>query len=125
VLSSKNGVWEICHKCIDILWPYIRINTVTEILRSKKSNKVKLPQTGRGGVQSCEMLRIPNYVESQFTDRGKVVNLKHRPRFTLRKIPGTHFCQRLSQLKGLVRPEGLGTYEKKKITLSGLEHVTF
>jgi hypothetical protein len=31
-----------------------------------------------------------------------------RPTFTLRKIPGTHFCSRLSGPRAIVRLEGLG-----------------
>jgi hypothetical protein len=42
---------------------------------------------------------------------GKVVSLTHRPRSTSQKhyfsVSGTHFCQSLSKLQGLLRPEGL------------------
>jgi hypothetical protein len=40
------------------------------------------PITGRVGLNSCEMLRIPYCLENLLTDGGEVVN----------KIPGIHFC---------------------------------
>jgi hypothetical protein len=62
------------------------------------------------------MLRIPHCPENRLTDGGKVVNPTHRPRSTLQRhyfsASGTHFCQRLSKLQGVVRPEGLGELEK-------------
>jgi hypothetical protein len=58
------------------------------------------------------MLRIPHCLDSRLTDGGKVVRPKHR----LRSIPqkhyfsafDSHFCYRLSESQGLVRPQGLG-----------------
>jgi hypothetical protein len=37
---------------------------------------------------------------SRLTHGGEVVSFVHQPSFTPRKIPGTHFCQRLSQPQG-------------------------
>jgi hypothetical protein len=59
--------------------------------------KVKaIPVTGRGGLEDCEMLRIPHYLDILLTDGGKVVSLMHRPRPTPQKYyfsaSGTHFC---------------------------------
>jgi hypothetical protein len=55
-----------------------------------------IPLTGRGGLQACEMLRIPHCIDIGLTDGGKVVSLTHRPRSTLQKhyfsSSGTHFC---------------------------------
>jgi hypothetical protein len=45
--------------------------------------------------------------------------LTSQPPITLRKIPGTHFCQRLTQSQGIVRLEGLGKLENP-VTLSGI-----
>jgi hypothetical protein len=50
------------------------------------------------------------------------------PHFTPQKhyyfnVSSTNFCQRLSELHGLVRPEGSGKF--KKVTLSDIEPVTF
>jgi hypothetical protein len=73
------------------------------------------------------MLRIPQCLDSRFTDGGKVVSPTHRPHSTPQKhylsASGTHFCERLSKSQGLVRPEGLG--KLKKFTSLGLEPVTF
>jgi hypothetical protein len=42
----------------------------------------------------------PYLLDSLLTDDSEVVSLIRRPSFTRRKIPGTHFCLRLSQLLG-------------------------
>jgi hypothetical protein len=62
------------------------------------------------------MLRIPHYLDNRLTDGGKVVSPTHRQHFTLQKhyylsASGTHFCQRLSKPKGLVRSEVLGKFK--------------
>jgi hypothetical protein len=44
------------------------------------------------------MLRLPHFVDNQLTDGAEVVNLTGLWPFIPRKIPGTHFCQSLSQL---------------------------
>jgi hypothetical protein len=73
------------------------------------------------------MLRIPYCLDNLLIDGGKVVSPAHLPRSALQKhyfsVSGTHFCQRLSEPQGLVRPEGLG--KLKKFTSSGLEPSTF
>jgi hypothetical protein len=48
--------------------------------------------TGRGGPLGCETSRLPHYVGSRLTDGGQFVILTLRLAFTLRKMPGTHFC---------------------------------
>jgi hypothetical protein len=35
-------------------------------------------------------------LDNRITDGGQIVRLTRRPPFTPRKIPGTHFCYRLS-----------------------------
>jgi hypothetical protein len=59
----------------------------------------------------------------RITDGGKIVILMQQPRSTLQKniflVSGTHFYQRMSKPKGLVRPEGLGKFEKKLIPFIG------
>jgi hypothetical protein len=68
------------------------------------------------------MLRIPHCLDSRLTDGCKVVSLTHRPSSTPHKpyvsATGSNFCYRLSNLQGLVRPEGLGKL-KKYIHLKG------
>jgi hypothetical protein len=48
--------------------------------------KVKLSVTDLGGLYGCEVLRIPHYLDSCFTDCGEFVNLTHRPRSTPSEI---------------------------------------
>jgi hypothetical protein len=61
----------------------------------KKSKAI--PVTGLEGLYSCEMLRIPHYLDNRLTDGGKVVSPTHPPHFTPQKhyyfyVSGTHFC---------------------------------
>jgi hypothetical protein len=76
----------------------------------------------------CEMLRMPQCLDSGLTDSVKVVGPTHRQRSTLQKhyysASGLHFCYRLSKPQGQVRPEGLGKL-KNSFTSSGLEPATF
>jgi hypothetical protein len=51
----------------------------------KKSKAI--PETGRGGLWSCEMSRIPRCLDSRLTHGGQAVNLTRRPRFTPINIP--------------------------------------
>jgi hypothetical protein len=46
------------------------------------------------------MLRLPQFLDDWLTVGGEVVSLVLQPPFTDRKIPGTHFCQRLSRPQG-------------------------
>jgi hypothetical protein len=57
-----------------------------------KSKSKGTPVTGRGGPWGCEMLRLPHFLDNRLTYGGETVSLTRRPPFTLRKIPGTHFC---------------------------------
>jgi hypothetical protein len=56
-----------------------------------------IPVTGRGGTYGCKTSRRPHILDNRLTDGGEVVGLTRWPLFTLRKIPGTHFCKRLSR----------------------------
>jgi hypothetical protein len=58
------------------------------------------------------MLRIPHCLalDYRFIDGGKVVSPTYWPRSTLQRhfsVSGAHFCERLSEPQGLLRPEGL------------------
>jgi hypothetical protein len=44
-----------------------------------------IPVTGRGGLQSCGMLRILHYLDNRLTDGGEVVSPTHRPLSTPQK----------------------------------------
>jgi hypothetical protein len=59
-----------------------------------------IPVTSCGGPWGCGMLRFPHSLDNQLTDGSEVVGFMHWPPFTPRKIPGTHFCYRLSQPQG-------------------------
>jgi hypothetical protein len=54
----------------------------------------------QGGPHGCETSRFPHFSRNQLTDGSEVVILTSRPCFTPTKIPGTHFCWRLSQSLG-------------------------
>jgi hypothetical protein len=77
--------------------------------------------TDRGGLYGCEMLRILHFLDNPLTDSGKVLSLTRRPRSTPQKYyfsaSGTHFCYRLIEPHGLVRPEGLRKLKKKNCLL--------
>jgi hypothetical protein len=56
-----------------------------------------IPIIGRGGLQGCEMLRMPHCPDNRLTDGSQVVSLARRPRFTPQKhyffnVYGIHFC---------------------------------
>jgi hypothetical protein len=59
-----------------------------------------VPATGHGGPLGCETSGLPHILDIRLTDGGEVVGLTHRPPLPPRKIPGTHFCQRLSRPQG-------------------------
>jgi hypothetical protein len=70
----------------------------TPILMAKDHQAI--PVTGHGGPWGCKMLRFPHFLDNRFTDGSEVVSLMPWPPFTPRKIPGIHFCYRLSQPRG-------------------------
>jgi hypothetical protein len=45
-----------------------------------------LPVTGRGGPYNCERSRLPDFLDSRFTDGGEVLSLTRRPPFTPRRF---------------------------------------
>jgi hypothetical protein len=70
---------------------------VVSIFRAVNNNFTKkegkaISVRGHGGPWGCETLNLPYFLDSQLTDGSKVVSLMCQPPFTLRKIPGTHFC---------------------------------
>jgi hypothetical protein len=66
--------------------------------------------TGSGGPLGCETSRLPHFLDNRLTDGG--VSLMRWPPFTPRKIPGTHFCQRLSRPHGHSEAESTRSIEK-------------
>jgi hypothetical protein len=75
----------------------------------KKSKAI--PVTGCGGLNGCEVLRIPHCLDSWLTDGSEVASLTHQPLCTSQKhflfVSGIHFSYRLSKPKGLEWLEGL------------------
>jgi hypothetical protein len=66
----------------------------------KSISKLQMDKVRQGKVipvQAMQALRVArgrgsHILNIRLTDGGKVVSLTHRPLFTPRKIPGTHFC---------------------------------
>jgi hypothetical protein len=48
----------------------------------------------------CETSRLPHFLDNRLTVGGEVVSLARRSHFTPWKIPGSHFCYRLSRPQG-------------------------
>jgi hypothetical protein len=85
------------------------VNTMGEV---RKGNAKLSLLTDRGGLLSCEMLRIPHC-----PDNGRKVDsltycLHSAPQIHYFSAYATHFCSRLSELQGLVQPDGLGKLKK-------------
>jgi hypothetical protein len=74
------------------------VNFSADINESQESKDI--PISDRRGLYGCETSMIPHFIDNRFRDGGEVVILKRRQRFLPRKIPGTHFCYRLSQTHG-------------------------
>jgi hypothetical protein len=75
----------------------------------KKKGKV-IPVTRHGGPCVCETSRL--------TYDDKVVSLTSRPPFTHRKIPGTHFCYRLSRPLGHSAAGRIRPIEKRSVLVT-------
>jgi hypothetical protein len=87
--------------------------------KSKKKKGKDIP------VKVCETSRLPHFPDNRLTDGGEVVSLTRRPPFTPRKIPGTHFCQRLSRPQGHIADGRIRSTEGNQVTSSGIEPATF
>jgi hypothetical protein len=76
----------------------------------------------RGGPQGCETSRLPHFLDNRLTNGGEVVSLTLRPPFTLKKIPGTHFCLRLSRSQGHSVAGRIGSTDKDNNLISNRTH---
>jgi hypothetical protein len=64
-------------------------------------NKMKLSlKHSNGGPEGYETSRLPHFADNRLTSGAEFLTLTRWPPFTPTKIPGTHFCQRLSQSQG-------------------------
>jgi hypothetical protein len=72
---------------------------ITNVKRGKA-----IPVTGREGPYGCETSRLPHFLDNRRKDGGDFVSLRRQQPLTPppppRKIPGTHFCWRLSRPQG-------------------------
>jgi hypothetical protein len=58
-------------------------NKCERIWKEQVKNEGKaIPVTGSEGLWSCEMLKLPHFLDNRLTDGGKVVNVTRRPPFT-------------------------------------------
>jgi hypothetical protein len=73
---------------------------------------------------AIDVLAMP-VLDNRLTDGCEFVSLTRRPPFTFRKIPGTHFYQRLSRPQGHSAAGRIKSTEKNSMTSSGLEPATF
>jgi hypothetical protein len=66
---------------------FLEIMECCELLRFviSKVKKKAIPVIGRGGLQGCEKLRIPNCLDNRFIDGSEVVSLMREPRSTRQK----------------------------------------
>jgi hypothetical protein len=92
---------QLLKRCVSstkaIQWSIPRIYVCLHIRQVKVEKGKSIPIKGRGGPQVCETSRLSHFLDNQFKDGSEVVKLTRRPPFTLRKIPGAHFCYRLSR----------------------------
>jgi hypothetical protein len=65
---------------LDGPWSYT--STLLYVFMVKKK---AIPITGLGGLQGCEILGIPHYLDSRLIDGGKVVSPTHQLHFSPQK----------------------------------------
>jgi hypothetical protein len=68
--------------------------------------------TGREDPWGCETSRLPHFLDNRLTGSGEVVSPTPQLLFTPRKIPGTHFCYRLSRPQSHSAPGRIKSTEK-------------
>jgi hypothetical protein len=81
-----------------------------------------IPVTGRGGPKGCETLRLPYFLDNQLIDGVEVVSIMSRALFIPRKIPGSHFCYRLSRPQGHSAAGRIRSIEKSNNTIGNRTH---
>jgi hypothetical protein len=72
------------------LFLFFAMEYLTKTICNTEGTKSSITQTSR----------LPHFLDSRLTDGVKVASLTRRPPFTHRKIPGTHFCYKLSRTQG-------------------------
>jgi hypothetical protein len=77
-----------------------------------------IPVTGRASPWGCETSRTTEFINNRLTVGGEFLALSAGHLLPPRKIPGIHFCYRLSRLEGLDQL-------KIPMTSSAIEPATF
>jgi hypothetical protein len=69
-----------------VTWAAANCKTIIrEVIRWSPVKSKAIPVPGRGGLQGCDMLRIPYCPDNLHKGGGKVVSPTHRPHFTPQK----------------------------------------
>jgi hypothetical protein len=91
---------------------HYKISTLHNVVPGYKVSMLTIPVTGRGDPQGCETsrLNIFHVIGSQMAARLSALRTG-RP-LPPRKIPGTHFCLRLSRPQGHGAPGRIRSIEK-------------
>jgi hypothetical protein len=93
-LLSISVYWRTNEACVSCNYIMLCLNM----------SKINLSLWQAVEVHRAETLRLPHFLDNRLTHGGEVVSLTRRPAalypHTPRKIPGTHFCWRLSQPQG-------------------------
>jgi hypothetical protein len=101
----------------------VRINSGVTLSESSgvcKGGKVSYPCTRLWRPIGMWDIEAPTFsLDNRLTDGGEVVSLTRRPSFTSRKIPGSHFSQRLSRPEGHSAAERIRSIEKKNNNIIG------
>jgi hypothetical protein len=100
------------------------LNQTLSLGEYERSKGKPIPVTGREDPEGCETSRFLYFLDNRLTDGGEVVSPTRRPPFTPRKIPGTHFCCRLSRPQGHSAAGKIRSIEKSMIS-SGIKPATF
>jgi hypothetical protein len=79
-----------CHKLIIDTATFLIVYTIYCVI------KVTFV-TGREGGKACETSRTPLFLDNRLTDSSVCQSYAPAALYPLKKIPGIHFCSRLSQ----------------------------
>jgi hypothetical protein len=87
--------------------PVMNTNTL-RTLTSTSDTKKRIPVTGCGGIDCCQIRRSSHFLDSRLKYGGEP-SLMSRPRSNPRKLfaSGTHFCYDFNKLQDLIRLKGL------------------
>ena len=94
---------------LDLSYKIIGPNCRTFQYHTVKGKAV--PLQAWSGPEGSRKLRFPDFMTTA-QDSGKIVSFTHRPPLPPGNAPGTHFCQRLSPPRAIVRSEGFYVNEK-------------